>query len=301
MPYERFIQHWYLPEDMLVSAEQYVNKVLNKPIDFEKMERFRKNFYFRNSKIEDYLNKEIRLCDDSKMLCGIRFRNGDLSKPFVEIILLETYPLQMNIIIDIWEKAIENYNIFNPIAVKLSTNQDLSTISLANFRICPQDIYLLTETCKYSYKSNNLLINLKLAEGLDWYEQYAKIYKSYEEQHPNSSIEMNWPTVESKDFFKVALEDKLLFEIYLDNKWIGVIAGFYDEFLNSRVIFLGEIIIKSEFRGRGFSKHIYHAFIDKIKSKNKYLVGTIYHDNKPALNSALSCNRRIIQRTYFLC
>ncbi len=100
--------------------------------------------------------------------------------------------------------------------------------------------------------------------------------------------------------FECSLKDGLLYYILYQGKKIGIISAIDDEYIGKNSMYITEIIIEKEFKGKKFATAAQRKFIEENKKDFTYVWGKISEQNIPSLKNALRVGRMIISSEVLL-
>ncbi len=248
-----------------------------------------------NSKPKDYLFRNLET-PFGILVSSIRYMGGDLTKPFVFIVLKN---FEINSIEKIeWLSSFlnEEYKVFSPKRIAWHTNK-IQEDFINNHSFINGDMVYVAEFLDY-LKTEKIIVSdrkikLKIAENTNWYKQYKTAYNLLFEKD-NFYNEMIQITTEAT--FKEMIQHKTLFEIVIDNEWAGIIGVMpeNDKYLSGYCVY--EEFLLEKFRGKGMAKHIQQKMIHLLPSSpNKMVYGTIHYNNKSSLKTALGVGRKVCE------
>ena len=222
--------------------------------------------YFGIGKAADYLQHWLET-DEGYVLAGIRHLGSNKEKPFVYI--WPSFKIKnINIII----KNIESYfKKFNPKSYHFWSRPDCN---IFNFPIIQQRfVARIQEMKKY---------DLNLNKPLDFYNWYKSEYEKFHKSNPEYVDRI---TVNSREEMEHCLDENLLFLLIERDKKVGLIAATNEIFLDRPAIYLDEILIAQEFRGKGYAKKLLGSFINLLNAE--YFICHIDIDNFSSTKTAL--------------
>ena len=258
------------------SVENQISRELNAILDLNRPKILNERLeYFGIGKAADYLHHWLET-DEGYVLAGIRHLGGNKEKPFVYI--WASFKIKnINRII----KNIESYfKKFNPKSYHFWLRPDCNDL---NFPIIQQRfIARIPEMTKY---------NLDLDKSLDFYDWYRSEYEKFHKSNPEYIDRI---TVNSKEAMEHCLDENLLFLLRSGDKKVGLIAGTNEIFLDRSAIYLDEILIAREFRGKGYAKKLLGSFINLLNAE--YFICHIDLDNLPSTKTALRSGQAIFSQ-----
>jgi len=258
------------------SVENHIAKELDEILDLDQPEILDERLeYFGIGKASDYLHHWLET-DEGYVLAGIRHLGGNKEKPFVYI--WPSFKIKnINIII----KNIRSYfKEFNPKSYHFWSRPDCNDF---DFSIVQQRfIARIQEMKKY---------DLNLDKSVEFYNWYKSEYEKFHQSNPEY---INRITVNSRETMEHCLDENLLFLLMEGDKKIGLIAGENETFLDKPAIYLDEILVAQEFRGKGYAKKLLGSFINLLNAE--YFICHIDIDNFPSTKTALRSGQSIFSQ-----
>ena len=231
--------------------------------------------YFGIGKASDYLHHWLET-DEGYVLAGIRHLGGNKEKPFVYI--WSSFRIKN---IDIVIENIKSYfKKFNPKSYNFWTRPDCNVF---DFPIIQQRfIARIQEMKKY---------DLSLDKCLDFYNWYKSEYEKFHKSNPKYIDRI---TVNSRETMEDCLNENLLFLLRSGDRKVGLIAGTNEIFLDKPAIYLDEILIAQEYRGKGYAKKLLGSFISLLNAE--YFICHIDIDNVPSTKTALRSGQAVFSQ-----
>ena len=122
----------------------------------------------------------------------------------------------------------------------------------------------------------------------------------YKEFHAQSVHLKDWVPLNDEDEMEECRKEGLLYSVFIEGQKAGLIGGVTEAFLGHSAVYFVEVILSSQFRGRGFAPAVQRAFIDLLPETNGLVWGTIDAKNSPSLQSALRVGRVVVRREFLL-
>lgn len=244
---------------------------------------------------EDYSEKILKLDERNFILAGIRFRGLDVKKPFIGVQISNSI-VNESLIYQISELVKKEFAIFSPLAVQLKLPSNYP-ISMPNMKIDRHTVVGSIENL-LAIELNQIKdeIVLKPLHNTNFYDNYLKEYELFHQASPEFKFVVR---AESLDDFQEAIKENLLFEIVINGKMGGIIAGSATDYYGVNAAYIVEEILYDPFRGKGFGAYIQKAFTKKLKGRFSLLWGTISDLNYPSLKTALKNGRQVSEIDYF--
>lgn len=90
------------------------------------------------------------------------------------------------------------------------------------------------------------------------------------------------------------LEQNLLYQYVVDGEIVGLIAGEREEYLGESAVYLDEILISSEFRGKGYASKMLGSFVNLLDVK--YFICDIDSENITSTKTALRAGEKVFSQ-----
>lgn len=235
--------------------------------------------YFGVGKATDYLNKVIKT-KEGDVVAGIRHLGGDKNKPFVFV-----WPsFQIFSIRQLAEDIRPHFEIFNPDCYSYWSRPDCNK---SNEQVFQQ---------KFVGRIDDMIKNSAPLRRLEnYYEWYKSEYAKFHREKPEY---VNRVSINSKETMDKSLNDNLLFfYVQYENK-IGLIAGETDIFLEKPAIYLNEILISQNHRGKGYATMLLASFTRILDAE--YFICDIDSDNIPSTKTAFRSGQKPFSQEIFV-
>jgi L-amino acid N-acyltransferase YncA len=229
-----------------------------------------------------------------QVMLGIRFRGGDISIPFVDLVRSSheiTTPAQVEAICDLVR---QEFAIFKPLMVRFYQPAHLEFQidvpgSSGDKRVLAAP---LTTMLEHSKPDGLERVILRRAETLEFYEQYAETYASIYQERPWLPTES---TPESLEDMREYLETGHVFEVLVDGQWAGITGADHrsDEFALRGFVVL-EMLLAKFARGQGLGAAVQYRLAEALQTSaapEDVLYGTIGSNNPPMLKTAARVGR----------
>lgn len=248
------------------------------------------HFNLPKTKPEDFKERIIQLGENDFILAGIRFNGMDVTKPFVSVwsSTLELSELKIGGMRNIIRKE---FSVFDPYAFQMRLPS-----SMAVPMDSEADRFVIAGLIEEMEGLSSSGIVLETPKEIDFYEKYKDEYELFHQMHPALAREVKR---EDKIDLQDALRKNLLFTIYIDGTFAGLIAGYESDYNGIKGVCILEELLFHSYRGKGYGPQIQNAFANKLRGKYKILWGTISAKNAPSLKTALSNRRKVIETDYF--
>jgi hypothetical protein len=288
------VEHFrYLDHDKLLSSIRQEVESLIELVSAEICLKRYERFALEGVKPEDYEERIIDLSDGSFILAGIRFQGLDVTQPYV--LVLGNFKEISNIPFhEIAEAVKESFKVFKPhcyhmnflegIAVPTDHKIDRYTV-MGNI----QDVVNLQLP---AIPDQVELIPLK---KINFYDEYVNEYERLYLIAPHLKNEVK---VESLESLNNAGVDNLLFEIVINGKRAGVIAGYTEDYFGQKELCILEELLFESYRRRGLGVYLQKSFATKMLNRFELIWGHISDLNPSSLKTALKNGRKITEVEY---
>lgn len=242
-----------------------------------------------------YNNQVITLADGSRCLAGIRFRGADVSRPFVDLVAVEG-TFDHDRIADVVDETDTAWGRFDPRAVRILHPDPIGFLD-ADARGGQPDQFIVAGRIhdlrgKPTVDAESGRVHIRRATGLEWYDRYVAELEDLFRADPRRA-EMT--RAESRDDLAETHDAGLLFEIFVDDQWAGVLAASRDAGYGMRGHYMQEVMLAHSYRGQGLASEVQRQLMGLLPAEpGDALFGTIDARNRPSLRTALSVGREIV-------
>jgi hypothetical protein len=283
-------------------------------VEFKRMsdvsfaETFRSHCAVEGAGTEDYLNKEIVCPSGRRLVAGIRFRNLDLSRPFVSILAQDVPHLTREDIGWLASSLGDRFRVFAPRAFRLFTHasdlawDDALPLSSAGKLLVAAtlgevDSFPVADGGAGSFGR----LELQRAKDTSFYPAYVEAYANAYEAFPECR---EWARTEAEEDLAEMASEGRLFEILLDGRWAGIVGGSIGESFGLTGLHIEEIVLSPAARGGRIARRVQHELARVVLMeglpRERWLSGYIGRANTPALRAALSAGRRVLGAEFWL-
>lgn len=248
----------------------------------------------------EWANRRITLPSGHWAIAGIRFRDRDISKPFVDIIAtsLAPEPSQLAALTHV----LPHFAGFSPLCLRIPCPDPQHALAeLGKPGAYPghaaTDLLVvagLLETLKQrAPDSTTESVELRPCDPQGAAERVASIYDELEHSRPDIRT---WASPADVELLSSAAEENLLFEVWSDSQRVGVVAAAREDAYGMSGYSVQELCINAEHRGRQLGRAVLLQLCDRlpITSVGDVLWGHIHPENKPSLRNSISIGRQIV-------
>ena len=243
---------------------------------------------------DDYKERILYLNETHFILAGIRFRGLDVTQPFVSV--LGNFKDIKYIPFDkIGELIKEEFKVFRSICFHMSFPGE-KIIPAHNFKI---DRYTvmgnIQAIVEQKLKSIPDKVEIKALNEMNFYDDYVREYDILYKKSPQLKSEVK---IESLESLLEAASENLLFEVIINGKRAGVIAGYVENYFGLNQVCILEELLFEKYRGKGFGVYLQKAFAQKMQGHFEILWGHISQLNPSSLKTALKNGRKVTEIEY---
>ncbi len=256
---------------------------------------------FENCSADDYKYQILNLDQDRKIMVSLRFKGLDIAYPFIEILHYNFVP-DFSRDLDIIRKTIRTrYKVFSPKLIRIFATPDILSTFPESEDVCCDFRFvaaLIEDIQSLERPANYGKISLNPAKDLKIYSRYLELYDQLYRENPNL-IHIIYS--ESRENFEKVRNAGTLFNIYIDDKWAGIVGVTKnsEKYLHGYEMF--DIIVAKSFRRKGFSHAIQRQLIDILDSDHQETIfGQINPLQLEILNTALKVGGKDLGGWYFI-
>lgn len=243
--------------------------------------------------VGDFKNRWLALPGVGRALVGIRFKGLDPDRPFVDVVVttraLETTAQFRGLV----EALGRRFAVFAPRHVRVFVPSHLA-LELAPFvgRAEWEQRYLaapIADMLRLPRPAGYERVTLAAPPSLDFYPRYVA---AHEEVYALRPAHREYARPEARDDLAAYVDDGTLFEVFVDGRWAGVVAGGRAVEQGMRGFIVAEIVLTGTFRGRGLGAAVQRHFAEVLPHHTgDVLMGTIHSRNAAAVATAKRCGR----------
>ncbi len=229
-----------------------------------------------------------------QVMLGIRFRGGDITIPFVDLVRSSqaiTIPAQVEAICDLVR---QEFAVFKPLMVRFYQPAHLEFQidvpgSSGDKRVLAAPLRTMLEHPKPEGLER---VILRRANDLEFYERYAETYAAIYQERPWLPHEAE---PESLEDMQEHLEIAQIFEVFIDGQWAGITGAEHcsDGFALRGFVVL-EMLLAKFARGQGLGAAVQYRLAEALQASSApedVLYGTIGSNNPPMLKTAARVGR----------
>lgn len=250
------------------------------------------HFKIPNTQADDYSERIISLTAGRELIYGIRHMGGNRDIPF--IFLRPNFEItSSSMALEVYEKIKHEFNFFKPLYVSFMSTRKLDVDFIGS-------TYMVTKARvikKLPVWPEQEKLELRKVEDDSYYEWYRAGYAEFHNERPELAAKV---TVNSLESMRESVQDGLMFEVFMDDQKIGLIAGEKSEFLGHSGIYFHEIFVARNHKGQGLAKAIQKLFVEQVATDDDFIWGTIDSHNIPSFKTAQANARKPIRFECFV-
>ncbi|MCW4456756.1 GNAT family N-acetyltransferase [Microbacterium sp. MPKO10] len=244
----------------------------------------------------DWANRRIELADGNWAVTGIRFRGGDLSKPFVDIIATSVTPDAAGI--TALAEILPHYAAFAPLCLRVNAPEPRTLIpelAASGEATATVDMWIVAgQVADLTVRTSNddePFVALETIESDAAAQRVSAIYAELAASRPSIA---DWATPEDEESLAECAAEGLLFDVRVDGDSAGVVAAIRDDSFGLRGHCMQEICIDADHRGRGIGRATLRELARRLPNTGDVLWGHIHPGNTASLRNALAAGREIV-------
>lgn len=266
--------------------------------DAELANEYATHFPVAGAKPDEYRNRLFETPSGARLLAGIRFRNLDLGKPFVDVLWQEQPFTDARAMSATLEAVADAYRVFRPgfVRFEVSAHEPVQPDGWERVTLQSQEFTApLAVVAEGTQVAGVERVTLEPARVADLYDCYHEEYEQ---------LLAGWPELrdvaspESRDTLEEAESAGLCFSILVEGEAAGVYALMESQYGPGHYE-VAEIHLFRAHRGRGLAPAAHVAAARRLlQSSRGLLTGTIGAVNAPSRRTALRVGRRCLKGTY---
>jgi len=269
----------------------------NDSISVEKM----RDFPFKGAQLSDYQTHIIHLGSGRKVMSSIRFAPKRSPKRYVATSHRNFSVESLEDLHAVVKTIGEYYHVFSPEWVSLADFEERfaeyeeSGSILSDSRIMVGSIREIRRQPKPARYQE---VRLELWKGQDFYDDYARVVDELHQQRPE--FEQIYPK-SSRQSFAERFSQGGLSNIYISNRWAGLIAVTEEDLGFMHGYIIEEEIVDKRFRGKGFAPALQRKLIERLPFKDDEMIyGNPNSRNIASLRTASRVGRVDVGGIYYV-
>jgi GNAT superfamily N-acetyltransferase len=282
---------WYSQAQL----ESNLSDQLERDLDWLKNldEAFERNMPVPGTTPGMYNHRVLKVAGMQVML-GIRFRGGDITIPFVDLVRSSQVIANAVQVTAICDLVRREFAIFKPLMVRFYQPAHLEfQIHLPGSSGDKRVLAAPLTTMLAHPKPEGLeRVSVRRTNDLEFYPRYAETYASIYQERPWLPHESNTHSLEDMQEY---LEIAQVFEVFVDGQWAGITGGepHSDEFALKGFVVI-EMLLAKFARGQGLGAAVQYRLAEALQPSSQpidVLYGTIGCKNPPMLKTAARVGR----------
>ena len=139
--------------------------------------------------------------------------------------------------------------------------------------------------------------DLRPIESDKYWQWYQLVYQRFLIVRPDAKDRIQ---PQSKESLEECRHNGLLYGAFSEKRPVGLIAGKYLPFLGHEALFINEITIHDDYRGKWMAPSMQWRFIKEKAQGKGFVWGTIDNVNRPSLRTAAGVGRKIVSSEHFV-
>jgi L-amino acid N-acyltransferase YncA len=248
----------------------------------------------------DWTNRRVDLPGGGWALTGIRFRGGDSSRPFVDVVATTEAPT-LDGLAAVAAAVVPAYRTFEPLCLRVDAPDPAVLVEELRSEErfgpgCAVDMYVVAgpveELRDQPRASAYPTVSLRAGDPERLAERVAAVYAELAEHRPELAM---WANPEDVESLAECADEGLLFEVLLDDEPAGVVASIRYDAHGMAGFSVQELCLDAAHRGRHVAAAVVQRLVDAVPARDgDVLWGTVHPDNAPSLRNALSVGRVVV-------
>lgn len=293
-----FVRSWSDEASRRANLEASLRDDVSSIFDSALKAKFHERAALPGTTPSDFGPRVLTLEDGSSVLASVRFRGGDLARPFVNVVASTRRPSTGDLS-GMTAEIAAHFSVFAPPFVRLFVPDDVGLVDLPPGSHLDRSLVAAPLHDLRAKAPPHLdRVVLPRASDLGFYERYAREYARLAELDP---FFPEFAEVEDRDDLRDCLEAGGLFEVLVDGAWSGVVAVERGVKQGLSGFVVREMLMVEMRRGRGLGAAVQRRLADALPNEpGDVLMGTIHAENRAALRAAQSAGRHVVGTWVFV-
>lgn len=283
------LHRWFSQEQLAANRRASLASDLKRALDMELAEGFARFCPVDGARPSHYMNVLVPFRAGEALL-GIRFKGLDITRPFADVVATSVPVTTEEEVAELRDIACQTYSVFSPGHVRFSV---FSPEALGAFGRSGtwEKKYLIGGLAEMKATAEPRYLNrveLRQASNLDFFDSYLGVYRELIGRNPEHA---EYATAGDREDLQYYLSDGSVFEVLIDGRWAGVVAGYGHVDSCIEGFYVTENVLSAEFRGRGFGCAVQRRFVEAVDPAHRVIFGTVHVENGGAYNAALRSGR----------
>jgi hypothetical protein len=234
-----------------------------------------------------------------RTIAGIRFRNRDSRFPFISIEQSSNPIGTIRDSSDLLRGLQHAFAPFRPHALSFFHSAHLPLLipeASADYHVMIAPVHSMAARAP---PPNVNRLELAASDSLGFYDRYMALYSEIFAERPWARATLR---VEDRESLQACLAEGLLFDVYVDGAWCGIIAGIHSARGGINGIEIVDIILARNIRGAGLGVAAQWRFADLVcrSERSAVIWGTISDKNVPMRKTAERAGRVDVGATLYV-
>ncbi|WP_298805384.1 hypothetical protein [uncultured Pseudokineococcus sp.] len=244
----------------------------------------------------DRANRVVELPGGGWAVTHLRFRLGDVTRPFVDVVAATAPPTPDGLAL-VTDTVLPAYAPFGPVSLRLEVPDGAGLLAALGsderFGRCGPALHVVAgrveDLLRRPRASSYPSVRLRPADPGEAAERAETAYAELAVARPQSRA---WAAAESVASLSECAEEGLLFEVVVDGLVAGVVAAARDDDHGLVGSTIRELCLDARHRGRRLAGGVLQRLVDELPARpGDVLWGTVHPGNRPSLRNALSIGR----------
>jgi len=244
----------------------------------------------------DWANRVLDLPGGGWALTHLRFRLGDLARPFVDVVATSVPPTPEGLA-QVAATVLPAYEPFAPLSLRLEVPDGPGLLADLDaddrFGRCGPALHVVAgrveDLRRHPRAASHAPVHLRAADPAPAAERARSAYAELATARPESRA---WAAPEDVESLAESADEGLLFDVLVEEQEAGVVAAVRDDDHGLAGFTVKELCLDAQHRGRRLAAGILQRLVDELPARpGDVLWGTIHPGNQPSLRNALSIGR----------
>lgn len=248
----------------------------------------------------DWANRRLDLPDSGWAVTGTRFRGGDVSRPFVDVVATTAPPTPDGLAV-VAAAVLPAYRPFHPLCLRVDVPDAPALVEQLRGAPrfgphCAVDMHVVAGPVvrlrRHPRTSAYSRVSLRAGDARELAPRVSAIYDELGAREPDLAM---WAAPEDAESLAECAEEGLLFEVLADGTPAGVVAALRYDAHAMTGFSVQELCLDSSHRGQRLAPAVAQRLVDELPDRpGDVLWGTIHPANAPSLRNALSIGRTLV-------
>lgn len=286
------LRRWYDRETLKMLYRTDLTPNVERIFSDDMAKQFQHHCPFPNAAYADFKNKWLELPELGDSLIGIRFRNLELERPFVDVVVSEQLIRETMAADAVKAVLVQEYGVFGPKQVRLfvpsDRRLDLGRLPGAywekRYLAAPLDQMRSADQPEALER-----VQLRKPDDMTFYRAYRNLYEQRFREQPALR---EYARIETEEDLEDYLEEGTLFEVLVDKRWAGVIVVTRDEEQGLRGFLVVENLLDPQLGRQRLGVAVQYQLVRALVGEaGDVLFGTIDTRNIAAIKTAQRSGR----------